>query len=72
MDFISLDLKVEDLWEDHQLLLKKIKNEQFLQELLIKENFLYVIGQQDQLIKLVVKIKQLLVIGIKKEVIDQL
>jgi len=72
MDFISLDLKVEDLWEDHQLVLKKIKNEQFLQELLIKENFLYVIGQQDQLIKLVVKIKQLLVIGIKKEVIDQL
>ena len=72
MDFISLDLKVEDLWEDHQLVLKKIKNEQFLQELLIRENFLYVIGQQDQLIKLVVKIKQLLVIGIKKEVIDQL
>lgn len=72
MDFISLDLKVEDQWEDHQLLLKKIKSEQFLQELLIKENFLYVIGQQDQLIKLVVKIKQLLVIGIKKEVIDQL
>ena len=60
MDFISLDLKVEDQWEDHQLLLKKIKSEQFLQELLIKENFLYVIGQQDQLIKLVVKIKQLL------------
>lgn len=57
---------------DQLLLSKRMKNEQFLQELLIKVNYLSVIGQQGQLIRQEVKMKQLLVTGIKKEVIDQL
>ena len=71
-DFIFSDLKVEDLWVDQPLLSKKTKKEQFLQELLIKVNFLFVIGQQGQLMKQVVKMKQLLDTGIKRGAIDQL
>jgi len=69
---IYLDLKEEELWEVHKLHSAKIKRELFLQELLIKENFLSVIGQQDQPIRLVAKMTPLLPIGINKDAIDQL
>ncbi len=67
MDFTYLDLKGEANWVALQFHLKRIKKEQFLRELLTKDNYLFVIGLLDQQIKLVVKIKLLLVFGINKE-----
>jgi hypothetical protein len=53
------------------LLLKRIKKELYLQELPIKDNFLFVIGQPDQLIKLELKMTPLLDFGINREALDQ-
>jgi hypothetical protein len=58
MDSICFDLKAEELWEDLILLSIKMKKELFLQEHLIKANFLFVIGLRDPLIKLAVKMIQ--------------
>jgi len=55
MDSIYSDLKVEEQWVVHLLTLRKMKSAQFLQEHLIKANFLFVIGQQEVLIKQEVK-----------------
>lgn len=72
MDSICLDLREEVKWVDRQLLSKRMKKELFLQELLIRESYLFVIGQQDHQIKQqVAKMTQLLDFGIKKEVSDQ-
>ena len=69
---ICSDLKEEELWEDPLLLSIKIKRKLSSLVQLIKVNFLFVIGPQDQLeIKVVAKMIQLLPIGIKKEVLDQ-
>jgi hypothetical protein len=51
MDSIFLDLKVEERWEVHLLVSKRIKKEQYLQEHQIKVNYLFVIGLQEVLIK---------------------
>ena len=72
MGFIFSGQKEEDQWVDLQLHLKKMRKEQFLQALLIRASFLFVTGLLVQLMKLEVKMIQLLVIGIKKEAIGQL
>jgi hypothetical protein len=69
---ICFGLKEEELWEVHTLHLAKIKRELFSQGLLIKENFLCVIGQQDLQTRLVVKMTPLLAIGINRDAIDLL
>jgi hypothetical protein len=72
MDFICLDLKEEVLWEDPILLLTTMKRGLFLREQLIKENYLFAIGQQDLLIRLVAKMIPSLDFGVNKDVFDQL
>lgn len=72
MDSICSGLKEEVKWVDLLLLLRKIKKELFLQELLIKANYLFVTGLLDQQIKLqAVKMTPLLGFGINKEALDQ-
>ena len=72
MDFICLDLKEEVLWEGLILLLTTMKRGLFLQGQLIKGNYLFVIGQQDLLMRQVVKTILLLDFGVNKDVSDQL
>lgn len=67
MDSISLDLKVEELWEDHLLNLTKLKRALYLKAVLIKENFLFVIGLPDLLMNQEAKMIPSLSSGIKKE-----
>jgi hypothetical protein len=55
---IYSDLKEEDKWVVLQLLSKRMRKEQFLQEHQIKAIYLSVIGQLDQLMKQEVRIKQ--------------
>ena len=71
MDFICLDLKEEELWEDHQFNSIKLKKVQFLKGLLIKENYLFVTGPLDQQINLVAKMIQSLNFGTNKEILGQ-
>ena len=72
MGSICSGLKEEVKWEALQWSSKKMRKDQFSQELQIKENFLFVIGQLGQQTKLEVRIKQLLRIGIKREVLGLL
>ena len=72
MDFIYLGQKEEDKWEDPLWYLKRMKKDQFLQVLQTKDNFLFVIGQPDQQMRLVAKTKPSQHIGIKKEVLGLL
>ena len=55
MDSIFLDLKEEEPWVGLISHLAKMRKEQYSQALLTKASFLFVTGQQDQLIKLEVK-----------------
>ena len=55
---IYSDLKEEDKWVVLQLLSKRMRKDQFLQEHQIKAIYLSVIGQLDQLMKQEVRIKQ--------------
>ena len=66
---IYFDLKEVAQWEDHPLPSRKIKKRQFLQALLIKDNYLYVTGQHVRQMTQAAKIRLLLAIGTKKEVI---
>jgi tRNA pseudouridine-54 N-methylase len=72
MGFIYSDQKVEELWEDLILLLTVMKKGQYLQELQIKENCLFVIGQLAQLMKQEAKMIQLLAFGVNKDALDLL
>jgi tRNA pseudouridine-54 N-methylase len=72
MGFIYSDQKVEELWEDLILLLTVMKKGQYLQELQIKENCLFVIGQLDQLMKQEARMIQLLAFGVNKDALDLL
>jgi hypothetical protein len=58
MDFIYSDLKVEEQWVVHSLILRKMKSVPFLPEHQIKVNFSFVIGQLEVLIKQEVKMIQ--------------
>jgi hypothetical protein len=69
MDFIFLDLREEELWGVRILHSIEIKKELFLLERLTKENFLFVIGLQDRLMRQAVKMIPLLVFGVKRDVI---
>lgn len=52
MDFNYLDLKEVELWEVHKLILKNLKKIQFLSVLQIKDNYIFVIGQFEQAMKI--------------------
>ena len=67
---ICLGQKEEELWEVHILHLAKIKRELSSRVHLTKASFSCVIGQLDQLTKLVARTTLLLLIGINKEVTD--
>lgn len=72
MDFTYLDLKEVVLWVGHSLTLIKIKKEQYLLVLQIKDNCLYVIGRLEVLIKQEAKMILSFNIGINKETSDLL
>jgi hypothetical protein len=72
MDFTYLDHKEVVQWEDLLFHSIKIKKELFLQDLQIKDSYLFVIGPQDPLIKQEVKTIQSYHIGINKETTDLL
>ena len=72
MVFICLDPKVEELWAEHLYNLIKIKKEQYLLVHLIRDNYLYAIGQLVVLIRQEAKMILLFNIGINKEILGLL